>query len=147
MSEDAKESEIKVTDKRRYRGGADTPADAEPAAKVEPSHEVPPDAGAGSAASDPEHAHDHEHAHGSGPLPELNFMSLIFSLASSAMMAMGDLADPDGKSHKDLPMAKQTIDLIGLLSEKTKGNLTEEEEQFLSFTLRDLRLRFVQARG
>ncbi|MCC6160400.1 MAG: DUF1844 domain-containing protein [Deltaproteobacteria bacterium] len=80
-------------------------------------------------------------------MPELNFMSLIFSLATSAMMAMGDLADPDGKSHKDLPMAKQTIDLIGLLSEKTKGNLTVEEEQFLSHTLRDLRLRFVQARG
>ncbi len=141
MSEDARESEIKVTDKRRYRAGAEGPVEQEPAAPPESKDEIPknPD--------DETAAHGHDHARSAGPLPELNFMSLIFSLATSAMMAMGDLADPDGKSHKDLPMAKQTIDLIGLLSEKTKGNLTAEEEQFLSHTLRDLRLRFVQARG
>ncbi|MCB9477204.1 MAG: DUF1844 domain-containing protein [Deltaproteobacteria bacterium] len=84
---------------------------------------------------------------GGGPrLPEPSFASLVFSLASAAMMHLGEIADPDGKRAADLPMAKHTIDLLGMLSEKTKGNLDNEEAEFLSVTLRDLRLRYVQAR-
>jgi len=76
----------------------------------------------------------------------VSFQSLVFSLATAAMMHMGEIADPEGKSAKDIGMAKQTIDLLGILSEKTKGNLSEEEEAFLSSVLRDLRLRYVQAK-
>ncbi len=76
----------------------------------------------------------------------VSFQSLVFSLATAAMMHMGEIADPEGKSGKDINMAKQTIDLLGILSEKTQGNLSEEEEAFLSSVLRDLRLRFVQAK-
>jgi hypothetical protein len=80
------------------------------------------------------------------PLPEVNFNSLIFSLSSSALLNMGDIAEPQtGERKKDLPMAKYSIDIISMLQEKTKGNLTEEEHKFLDNILADLRLRYVKA--
>ena len=80
------------------------------------------------------------------PLPEVNFNSLIFSLSSSALLNMGDIAEPQtGERKKDLPMAKYSIDIISMLQEKTKGNLSEEEHRFLDSILADLRLRYVKA--
>jgi len=80
------------------------------------------------------------------PLPEVNFNSLIFSLSSSAFLHIGEIADPQsGEKKKDLPMAKHSIDIIAMLKEKTKGNLTEEEEQFIDNILTDLRFRYVKA--
>ncbi len=80
------------------------------------------------------------------PLPELNFNSLIFSLSSSALLHIGEIADPQtGEKKKDLPLAKHSIDIIAMLKEKTKGNLNEEEKQFTDNILTDLRLRYVKA--
>lgn len=81
-----------------------------------------------------------------GPLPEVNFNSLIFSLSSSALLHLGEIADPQtGERRKDLPLAKHTIDTIALLKEKTTGNLSEEERKFLESILTDLRFRYVKA--
>ena len=80
------------------------------------------------------------------PLPEVNFNSLIFSLSSSAFYNLGEIADPQtGEKHKDLPLAKHSIDIIAMLKDKTKGNLNEEEQKFLDNILADLRLRYVKA--
>jgi hypothetical protein len=80
------------------------------------------------------------------PLPEVNFNSLIFSLSSSALFHLGEIADPQtGQKKTDLPLAKHTIDTIGMLKEKTKGNLDDEEEKFLEGILTDLRWRYVKA--
>jgi len=80
------------------------------------------------------------------PLPEVNFNSLIFSLSSSALLHIGEIADPHtGEKRKDLALAKHTIDIIAMLKEKTKGNLDEEEEKFLENILTDLRWRYVKA--
>ena len=80
------------------------------------------------------------------PLPEVNFNSLIFSLSSSALFHLGEIADPQtGKKDKDLSLAKHSIDTIALLKEKTKGNLTDEEEKFLESILTDMRWRYVNA--
>ena len=80
------------------------------------------------------------------PLPEVNFNSLIFSLSSSALLHLGEIADPQsGEKKRDLPMAKHSIDIIAMLKDKTKGNLTEEEEKFLDNILMGLRMRFVRA--
>jgi len=80
------------------------------------------------------------------PLPEVNFNSLIFSLSSSAFFNLGEIADPQtGERHKDLPLAKHSIDIIAMLRDKTKGNLDEEEQKFLENILADLRLRYVKA--
>jgi len=81
-----------------------------------------------------------------GPLPEITFSSLIFSFSTSALIQLGEIEDPVTKRRdKNLPLAKQTIDLIGMLKEKTKGNLTPEEESLIDQVLFDLRMRYVKA--
>jgi hypothetical protein len=80
------------------------------------------------------------------PLPEVNFNSLIFSLSSSALLALGEIADPQtGEKREDLPMAKHSIDIISMLKDKSKGNLDNEEQKFIDSMLADLRLRYVKA--
>lgn len=80
------------------------------------------------------------------PLPEVNFSSLVFSLSSSAFFHLGEIEDPQTKEkRKDLPLAKQAIDTIAMLKEKTEGNLTEEEQKFVGNVLTDLRWRYVKA--
>ena len=82
------------------------------------------------------------------PLPEVSFNGLIFSLSSSALIYLGEVPDPNtNKKAKDMELAKHTIDTISMLKEKTKGNLTEEEEKFLDSVLADLRWRYVKASG
>ena len=79
------------------------------------------------------------------PLPEVNFTSLVFSLSSSALFHLGEIADPQtGENKKDLPLAKHAIDTIAMLKEKTDGNLTEEEKKFVETVLTDLRWRYVK---
>jgi len=80
------------------------------------------------------------------PLPEVNFSSFLLSLSSSTLLHLGEVADPQsGEKKKDLALAKQSIDIISLLRDKTKGNLTQEEEKLLDHLLYDLRMRFVNA--
>jgi hypothetical protein len=80
------------------------------------------------------------------PLPEVNFSSFLLSLSSSILLHLGEIADPQsGEKKKDLALAKQTIDIITLLKDKTEGNLTEEEKNLLEHLLYDLRMRFVKA--
>jgi len=69
----------------------------------------------------------------------------VWPVASSAMIHLGQSPSPEtGKTDKSLPLAKQTIDILALLEEKTRGNLTAEESKLLSTVLYDLRMRFVQ---
>ena len=80
-----------------------------------------------------------------GSLPEIDFSSFVFSLSTSALLHLGEVADPvTGKIEKDLSMAKQTIDILGMLQEKTRGNLTADEEKLLENLLADLRWRYVR---
>lgn len=82
-----------------------------------------------------------------GGYPPLDFNTFVLSLSTSALMNMGEVTDPEtGKTGRHLALARQTIDLIALLEEKTKGNLTGEEERLLSQVLYDLRMRYVAAR-
>lgn len=79
------------------------------------------------------------------PTGRIDFYTFTLSLASSAFVHLGDAPHPEtGEAGKpDLALAKQTIDILDMLREKTKGNLTAEEEKFLENLLTDLRLRFV----
>ncbi len=79
------------------------------------------------------------------PLPEVTLSTFIFSLSSSALMHLGDIPDPETAGVRvDLPLAKQIIDTLGMLQEKTKGNLDPNEDNLLKTVLYDLRLRYVQ---
>jgi len=78
-------------------------------------------------------------------LPKINFATFIFSLNSSVFMQLGLIDDPaTGKKTKKLPLAKQTIDILGMLEEKTRGNLTKDEENMLKNILYDLRMIYVK---
>jgi len=81
----------------------------------------------------------------SGLPPEINFASFVLSLSSSALYHFGEIPDPvTNKKQRNLIMAKQTIDILGMLKEKTAGNLAQEEEALLSNLLYDLRMRYVR---
>lgn len=81
-------------------------------------------------------------------VPEIDFSSFIFSLSSSALLHLGEIPDPiSHKREKSLPFAKQTIDILAMLREKTQGNLSTEEERLLDNILYDLRMRYIQAVG
>jgi hypothetical protein len=79
-------------------------------------------------------------------LPAVDFTTFVLSLSHSALLHLGDAPHPSGGTSEevDLPMARQTIDLLALIQEKTHGNLTGAEEQMLTQALYDLRLRFVE---
>jgi hypothetical protein len=82
------------------------------------------------------------------PLPAVSFASFIFSLSSSAFVSLGAIPDPNtGKMEKNLALAKQTIDILGLLREKTRNNLTQEEENLFDQMLYDLRMAYVREGG
>ena len=81
-------------------------------------------------------------------LPEINFATFIISLNASALVHLGVLDDPaSGKKVKNLAMGKQTIDILSMMEEKTKGNLTTEEENMLKNILYDLRIIYVKEKG
>lgn len=80
------------------------------------------------------------------PEAPITFSTFLIGLASSALIHLGVAPNPEtGKAERDLVLARQSLDLLGLLQEKTRGNLTSEEKQLFDNLLADLRLRFVEA--
>ena len=76
----------------------------------------------------------------------ITFSTFLLGLASSALIHLGITPHPEtGKTTVDLEVARQTLDVLGMLREKTRGNLSADEEKFFENMLADLRLRFVEA--
>lgn len=80
--------------------------------------------------------------------PEVSFVAFIISLASNAAVQFGDMPDPVTNQTRppNLEAAKQLIDIIAMLEQKTRGNLSAEERQLVEQVLYELRMRFVEAR-
>lgn len=79
------------------------------------------------------------------PLPPASFTFLVLSLRTQAEMQLGLMHfGEDEKPQPELPLARHTIDMLGVLLEKTKGNLTLDEQRLLENSLTELRFRFVQ---
>lgn len=164
MSKENKQEEpssFKVTDKRHFTREGDSLADeeisADPAGEEKKADSPPvvsaakePEAPADPAPPPPPQAADggppqEEKGGTDGPV---DFTHLVMSLASTAFYSLG-LPDPvtKQKAEMNLPAASQMIDLLNILSEKTKGNLTPQEDQILTGTLTELRSIFVQVSG
>ncbi len=78
--------------------------------------------------------------------PDVTFSTFILSLNTSALVHLGHLPDPLTNEKKvDLVLARHTIDTLDMLREKTKGNLTKEEENLLNSILYELRILYVKA--
>jgi hypothetical protein len=148
---------FKVQDRRRFvdtEPGTERPdRDDERAPDTAP----PPDAGApgpgatSSASAPPLGGHDADPAAAGAEAPfgEMSFSTFVMGLTTQALMHLGEIPDPvEQRVAHDLPAAKQMIDLLGILRDKTKGNLDAAEEQILGEVLYDLRMRYVEvARG
>jgi hypothetical protein len=82
---------------------------------------------------------------GDDALPHVDFTTFVLSLSHSALMHLGEAPSPEtGAIEQNLALARQTIDLVGMLEEKTKGNLTGDEERLIGQILFDLRMRYVE---
>jgi hypothetical protein len=79
-------------------------------------------------------------------LPEVDFATFVLSLGSSALIHLGEVPDAEtGQAAPNLPLAKQSIDMLAMLERKTQGNLDEAEARLLSGLLYDLRIKYVDA--
>jgi hypothetical protein len=79
-------------------------------------------------------------------LPEISFSTFVIGLSTQALMHLGEIPNPlSGQVESALPVAKQMIDIIGILREKTRGNLDQGEEKLMEDVLYDLRMRYVEA--
>ena len=80
------------------------------------------------------------------PQPQLSFTAFVLSLASTAAIHFGDLPDPISgeRAESNLEGAAQMIEILALLEQKTRGNLTAEEREVLNQVLYELRMRFVE---
>lgn len=137
--DDEKRPAFTVSDRRSFADIPTSPGQAvkdaggaESAKRVEPSVVPPVQAAADSAAS-------------WAASPPIDFHTFILSLGSSALLHLGELDGPDGTAGApELPLAKHTIDVIAMLQDKTKGNLTPPEANLVESLLYDLRLRYVE---
>lgn len=74
---------------------------------------------------------------------EANFLQFLSGMSAQTLMHLGALENPLTRARTvDLPNAKYSIDLLDIIAEKTKGNLTEEEDKYLQSSLHDLKLRY-----
>jgi len=137
MTEEKKEESFTVSDKRRFvvddSGGVKSEGEAGTGEKKE----VP-------GSSEPSREKQKNKFSEGAPLPDIDFSTFIFSLSSSAILHLGLMENPYTKAiDKNLPLAKQTIDIISMLKDKTKGNLSDEEENLITHLLTELRFKYV----
>ena len=127
MTEDqTKEKDFKVED-RRTSSGADG----------KEKNITSPESGSGDEAAGPDLSKP-------GDALKVDFSTFVFSLFSSALIQLGDMADPiSGAMDTNLTAAKQTIDIIDILREKTEGNLSEEENKLLENVSAELKWKYL----
>lgn len=130
--DEQKEKDFKVEDRRTSSGGESKGEEA-----------AAPDEGAGAGEDGgPERSQTGD----PGDALKVDFSTFIFSLFSSALIQLGDMADPiSGAMDPNLTSAKQTIDIIDILREKTEGNLSEEEGKLLENASAELKWKFLDA--
>lgn len=81
-------------------------------------------------------------------LPQVEFITFVYSLASAALVHLGEMAEPEsGKVSPSMPLAKHSIDTLAMLEEKTRGNLSDEEAKQLGDILGHLRMLYVKRNG
>lgn len=146
MEEPESKEGFKVTDRRRFTTEGETKGPADAQDTVEEQKEAPAAEPQEEPSTAEAEAKTETEKPGGQSLPPMDFSMFVLSLASTAMYQLGFIQDPQtGGTKKDLPGARQTIDLIAMLEEKTRGNLTEQEAKIVKDALFQLRMAFVEA--
>lgn len=146
MEESEHNEGFRVVDKRRFTSEGESkenePRQQEsPAAEGEKEHMKPQRA----ETQQESKAEEVGRAGRQQPPPPMDFSLFVLSLANTALFQLGLVKMPDSKEVKDISGARQTIDILAILEEKTRGNLTDQEKTLLSETLFQLRMAFVEA--
>lgn len=77
-------------------------------------------------------------------MPEVTFSTFVLSLASAALVGLGEVPDPaTGRTSRDFPLVRHNIDVLEMLRQKTQGHLEQDEEHLLTNVLCELRLKYV----
>jgi Domain of unknown function (DUF1844) len=127
MGKEPEESGFRVTDKRHFAEDG-KPRDDGP---VRDSKETAPEAAAPLGDS-------------AGEEPRIDFPSYVLSYYTQGLVLLGEVPNPyTNKKEEDLQASRHTIDVLAMLQEKTKGNLTKEEDQLLDSVLYELRMKFM----
>ncbi|MEI6609588.1 MAG: DUF1844 domain-containing protein [Deltaproteobacteria bacterium] len=136
MPEDIKGSGFVIKDKRIFaESGEVKPTDAQATPAADATKTEFPEASQSGNDKEPDY-------------PPISFTNFVLSLSTSALFHFGDFPDQEGgKTEKNLPAAKQTIDILDMLNEKTIGNLNENEHQLIQSVLYELKLRYVKEKA
>ena len=130
-----------IKDRRRF----DDTGDARPETHREEAAAKPQEPKPEAKTAEPRQEEKTQEAGTEQSFPELNFATFVFSLGTSAMYHFGDFPDPvTKKAERNLEAAKQTIDILAILKEKTRGNLNDDEDRLLESLLYELRMRYVR---
>jgi len=135
MEEKKKDSGFVVKDKRLFGESVDDqPQEEIKSAAAEEKREKP-----GESQQQPNQEMDY---------PAVNFTNFVLSLSTSALFHFGDFPETEGGTpQKNLPAAKQTIDILDMLNEKTKGNLDKNESSLIQGVLYELKMRYVKEKA
>lgn len=149
MPEEKKEQEpITVVDRRRFTDEGDRRAGVEAPRPPEPPPTPPPSAAPAAESDASRAARQAYERQGGSRQYKVDFETLVMSLSTSAMYQLGLVEDPvRGRPPADLEGAQHTIDMLGVIQEKTRGNLTAAEQRLLEQVLYELRLSFVALAG
>jgi len=135
MSKDQEEPGFRVTDKRLFREDAEQQ-------KTAPSTEAPEESKSDNSKKAESEAPVQEAPPGTGA--KIDFPSYILSYYTRGLVLLGEVPNPyTNKKEEDTEAARHTIDILAMLEEKTKGNLSKEEEQLLESVLYELRMKFM----
>ncbi len=145
MEESEHKEEFKVSDKRRFTPEGQHRADEQPQASTA-EERIAEGGETSSAEGEKKGPEPQASGQEQPPPPPMDFSTFILSMANTALFQLGliRLSEED-QPDKDLQAARQTIDLLSLMEEKTRGNLTDSEKKLLSDTLFQLRMAFVEA--
>jgi hypothetical protein len=127
MSKESEESGFKVTDKRHFAEGGSPREDAPPQEQKTPeTAAAPPPAEPG------------------GEEPRIDVPSYVLSYYTQGLVLLGEVPNPyTNKKEEDLQASRHIVDVLSMLQEKTKGNLSKEEDQLLDSVLYELRMKFM----
>ncbi len=130
-----------IKDRRRFDDSGEARSETPPEKAADKPQEPKPEA----KTAEPPKEEKTQEAGTEQSFPELNFATFVFSLGTSAMYHFGDFPDPvTKKAERNLEAAKQTIDILAILKEKTRGNLNDDEDRLLESLLYELRMRYVR---
>ena len=138
MTEDDENGGFKIEDRRQFTAQGDPIAPGGESASVQDAAASEP------VPAEPPEAEEPEAPREEPGLPDVDFAGFLLSLATSAMAHLGEVPDPaTGATTENLAAAKQMIDILSILQEKTKGNLEPDEDRLLDNLLYELRMKFL----